>query len=99
MDLKASLFEPRALTAASPKPERCVKRPIREKGLPSFKSRLIALNLKERRVSRCGTRRMRWEVPFLVATVGVAAVGGGLGGLMNIPRLRAAAAVADVVIG
>ena len=35
----------------------------------------------------------------MVATVGVAAVGGGLGGLMNIPRLRAAAAVADVVIG
>ena len=33
------------------------------------------------------------------ATVGVAAAGGGLGRLMKVPRLRAAAAVADVVIG
>ena len=30
---------------------------------------------------------------------GVAAARGGLGGLMKVPRLRAAAAVADVVIG
>jgi len=45
LDLKASFLEPRALTAASSKPERSVKRPIRKEGSPSM---LIASNLKER---------------------------------------------------
>ena len=36
---------------------------------------------------------------MVVAAVVVAAAGGGLGRLMKVPRLRAAAAVADVVIG
>jgi phosphoribosylformimino-5-aminoimidazole carboxamide ribonucleotide (ProFAR) isomerase len=35
----------------------------------------------------------------VVAAVVVAVASGGLGRLMNVPRLRAAAAVADVVIG
>ena len=69
LDLKASLFVPRALTAARPIPERSVKRPMRRAGSISRKSRVMASNRRERRESRCGTSRMQ-----NVALAGVAPV-------------------------
>jgi len=44
-----------------PRPERSVKRPILRGVSPSLTSRAIGSNLSERRESRWGTRRIRWE--------------------------------------
>ncbi len=63
LERKASLLEPRALTAARPRPERSVNRPIRRAGSPSLRSRLMGSKRSERRESRWGTRRMRWDAP------------------------------------
>jgi hypothetical protein len=58
-----------------PNPERSVKRPIRSAGSPSTTSRVIGSKRRERRLSRCGTRRIRWDAPEVVkGTLGI--VGG-----------------------
>ena len=44
-----------------PRPERSVKRPILRGASPSLTSRAIGSNRSERRESRWGTRRIRWE--------------------------------------
>lgn len=60
-DLKASLLEERALAAASPIPERSVKRPMRRGASPSLRFRQMGSKRRVRRESRWGTRRIRWE--------------------------------------
>ena len=64
-----------------PRPERSVKRPILRGVSPSLTSRAIGSNLSERRESRWGTRRMRWEgreEGLLMAERVVAGWGGGV---------------------
>ena len=71
--MKASLFEPRALAAAMPSPERSVNRPMRSGASPSRMSREMGSKRRERRESRCGTRRIRWagtELPGFVEAEG-----------------------------
>lgn len=62
-DLNASLFELRALAWEIGTPERSVNRPMRSAGSPSTTSRMMGSKRRERRLSRCGTRRIRCAVP------------------------------------
>lgn len=61
LDLKASLLEPREFATVIPRPDLSVKRPIRRAGSPSLTSLEIGSKRRERRESRWGTRRIRWE--------------------------------------